>query len=63
MVMHMAQAVNRNFSSTQFHELYVVRKFSIDRKCKAQAFGLATWTGLHAVVCLHKVQCYRIVDS
>ena len=41
MVMRMAQAVNRNFSSPQFHELYVLRKLSIDGKRKAQASGKA----------------------
>ena len=41
MVMRMARAVNCNFSSTQFYKLYVVRKLSVDRKCKAQAFGQA----------------------
>ena len=43
MVMRMAQAVNHNCSSMQFHDLYVIRKLSVDRKCKAQAFGQA-WT-------------------
>ena len=41
MVMRMARAVKSNFSSTQFHELYVLRKLSVDGKRKAQAFGQA----------------------